>query len=85
MTPEQMKQYDEAFPDGAPAPEYPEPSMQELFDADLVALVKAVRKVVSGHPDSISALTEALDQFEPWLDNDNDPRSMGWVNDRGLP
>jgi hypothetical protein len=31
------------------------------------------------------ALGEALEQFEPWLEEDNDPRSMGWVNDKGLP
>lgn len=27
---------------------------------------------------------EALEVAEVWFD-DNDPRSMGWVNDRGLP
>lgn len=31
------------------------------------------------------ALQQALEQFEPWLDNDEDPRSMGWVDDKGRP
>lgn len=32
----------------------------------------------------VARLRKALEAAEVWFD-DNDPRSMGWVNDRGLP
>jgi hypothetical protein len=63
----------------------------EAFDKDLVALVRAARTLHNAcKRDGIritenDALGEALEQFEPWLEEDNDPRSMGWVNDKGLP
>jgi hypothetical protein len=63
----------------------------EAFDKDLVALVRVARTLHNAcKRDGIritenDALGEALEQFEPWLEEDNDPRSMGWVNDKGLP
>lgn len=61
----------------------------EAFDRDLLALVNAAHDVVSQTLNEacpeIVALKDALEQFEPWLDGDEDPRSMGWVDDRGLP
>jgi len=63
----------------------------EAFDKDLVAMYHAARALVNAcKRDGIRKLEtseaeEALDQFEPWFENDNDPRSMGWVNSKGLP
>ena len=88
--------YDAAFPDTATSyAEYPPPSPQELFDADLVALVKSLNKLVALDAAIIFRTEQAhtawwrmkkdLEQFEPWLETDNDPRSMGWVDDKGRP
>lgn len=95
MTSEQEKEYDTAFPDVMPVENYPPMSSQEMFDADLIALIKNLHRLIK-HDADIIFRTEAahtawwdmkatLEQFEPWLEIDNDPRSMGWVNDKGLP
>jgi len=62
----------------------------ESFESDLLVLVRAARKVSDsftypGAGKDAIALRNALDQFEPWLDNDQDPRSMGWVDSKGRP
>ena len=61
----------------------------EAFNKDLLALVEAVRDVVNQAVNEacpeIVELAAALEQFEPWLEQDEDPRSMGWVDDRGRP
>lgn len=70
----------------------------EAYERDLRALVDAAQIAVS----SMSAETQfiplmdlrrirdglrtALEQFEPWLEADNDdPRANGWVDDKGRP
>lgn len=55
------------------------------YDHDLIDLVTAARAVVNAGPDLYPDLAAALDQFEPWLEEDDDPRSMGWVDDKGRP
>lgn len=65
----------------------------ESFDRDLMALVSALRALLRDMEtprtrratDAWTEARRALDQFEPWLEQDNDPRSMGWVDDRGRP
>lgn len=70
---------------------YAHMSEAEAFDHDLLALVAAARAVGTllwkreDDSEEAKALREALEQFEPWLDQDEDPRSMGWVDDRGRP
>jgi hypothetical protein len=80
---------------------YPPPSMQELFDADMMALVRAVNRYISARRTLVrrgntpseqahverafEALSAAADQADPWFDDNDDPRSMGWVDDRGRP
>jgi hypothetical protein len=87
--------YDEAFPEGAPPEEYPPPSSQELFDADVALLAHQARRLIThcrkhnivisdGALDMTELLEGALDQFEPWMES-NDPRDMGWVDDKGRP
>jgi hypothetical protein len=68
----------------------------EQFNKELVAVVHAARALVNycrranivigehGN-DHTKALDEALDNFEPWLEEDNDPASMGWVGKDGRP
>lgn len=65
------------------------------YDHDLLAVVQALRDMVqcfdvSDAPDHTDheiwvAAKAALEQFEPWLEQDEDPRSMGWVDDKGRP
>ena len=61
----------------------------EAYDNDLLALVSAAHAVVGCTSEhramAIAALDAALQAFEPWLEQDEDPRSMGWVDDRGRP
>jgi hypothetical protein len=68
----------------------------EAFNKDLVAVVHAARALVNycrraniivgehGN-DHTKALDEALDNFEPWLEEENDPAAMGWVGKDGRP
>lgn len=84
----EREKLDEAYAsaDAAPA---------EQYNRDLRALVVAARAVTNGaHFGSPAAmkqahgfLAKALDQFEPWLDEENgdDPRANGWVDDKGRP
>jgi hypothetical protein len=60
------------------------------YDRDLVALVEAAKAVLNNRDPSLAAQIEfalgrAIEQFEPWLEQDEDPRSMGWVDDKGRP
>jgi len=55
----------------------------ERYDKDLIALVNAARQVAEDF--DLRHLREAVEQFEPWLEQDEDPRSMGWVDDKGRP
>jgi hypothetical protein len=63
----------------------------EAYDRDLRALVDAARNVIENWPtsklaDSVNDLEGALEQFEPWLDEQtDDPRANGWVDDKGRP
>lgn len=70
-------------------------SSAEQYNRDLRALTAAARAVTNGRhfgspaamKQALDFLVEALDQFEPWLyeDDDQDPRAMGWVDDKGRP
>lgn len=76
--------FDEAYANVMPA---------EQYNRDLLALVKAARAAVKLHEawaiksDEVKDLVAALEQFEPWLDqeDENDYRGMGWVDDKGRP
>lgn len=67
----------------------------EAYDRDLLDLVQAVRVIVNLHDnpmyvqdrvrEPLANLAAALDKLEPWLEEDDDPRAMGWVDDRGRP
>lgn len=70
----------------------------EQFDADLLTLVQAARIVVSAMSTGTKfipladfqrvkdGLKTALEQFEPWLEErTGDPRTNGWVDDKGRP
>ena len=57
---------------------------------DLLALVRAARALVDSRPIELGdpqllALAAALEQFEPWLEQDETPQSMGWVGKDGRP
>ena len=72
------RQYQEAF---GPA---------DAYDHDLRAFVAAARRLVDAADPSLIMgamfeLETALEQFELWLEEDDDPRSMGWVDDKGRP
>lgn len=80
----------EPAPQAEPAAPTVKQMMAEQFDADLVALVRAAREVVSWTDllafEKVRDLEVALDQFEPWLDQDgDDPRANGCVDDKGRP
>ena len=64
----------------------PELGDAEQYTADLLALVQACRAIgrTSQITREIEQMKAALDKFEPWLEQD-DPRSMGWVDDKGRP
>jgi hypothetical protein len=84
----EAKALDEAYASAADNP-------AEAYNRDLLALVQALRDMVqcfdvSDCPDHTEYQTwldakAALEQFEPWLEQDEDPRSMGWVDDKGRP
>lgn len=67
----------------------------EAYDRDLLALVVAALNLLEHRKKDFldnsvkpySDLAEALVQFEPWLEqeDENDPRAMGWVDDKGRP
>ena len=64
----------------------------EAYDRDLLTLVQAAQAAVKMHAalkvegDEVKDLAAALEAFEPWLEQeDNDPRAMGWVDDKGRP
>jgi hypothetical protein len=94
MTPEQTAQLlaeakalDDAYASAADGP-------AEAYNRDLLALVVAARTVTNaqhfaspeGKKEAMSYLVKALDQFEPWLDEQtDDPRANGWVDDKGRP
>ena len=82
----EVKALDEAYASAGEA---------EAYDRDLLAVVQALRDMVqcfdlSDAPQHNDleiwvAAKAALEQFEPWLEQDEDPRSMGWVDDKGRP
>ena len=70
----------------------------EAFECDMRALVYVAKMVINSADNTgcsddltvvsakaIEDLEKALEQFEPWLEQDNDPRSMGWVDGKGRP
>lgn len=62
----------------------------EGYDRDLLALMAAAEEVTAKYAPThgctaINRLRAALEQFQPWLEQDDDPRSMGWVDDKGRP
>ena len=68
----------------------------ESFDSDLAALVDMCLSPVSCHSDPFTALCavqnwiakvqEAAEVMRVWIEESGqDPRSMGWVDDRGRP
>jgi hypothetical protein len=65
----------------------------ESYDKDLLALVAAARAALAdivappGQPvwPSAVALRAALEQFEPWLEVEETPQQMGWVDSKGRP
>jgi hypothetical protein len=59
----------------------------EDFEADVLALVRAVRDVLKlgiGRPYR-QRMKDAAEAVEVWYEQDDDPRSMGWVDDKGRP
>jgi hypothetical protein len=64
----------------------------EDFEADVLALVRAAREVAQYASDAdsfhlkeaIRVLGEATENVDAWYEDD-DPRSMGWVDDKGRP
>ena len=68
----------------------------EQYNADLLALVATARALVahcevnhiairSPSKNHLNDLTDALEQFEPWLDVEETPQQMGWVDSQGRP
>ena len=63
----------------------------EQYNADLLTLVQAVQAAVKMHEafkvecDEVKDLAAALDQFEPWLEVEETPQQMGWVDSQGRP
>lgn len=58
-------------------------------DRDAKRLIKLVRELVAKLPASeldelVGDVEQACDDFAQYFE-DNDPRSMGWVGDNGLP
>lgn len=79
----EAKALDEAYVSAADMP-------AERYNRDLLALVQAARAVVSrnhrgGDTTTERQLRDALDQFEPWLEAEETPQQMGWVDDKGRP
>ena len=73
-------------------------ALDEAYNHDLLALVQAARIVVSAMSTGAKfiplvdfqrvkdGLKTALEQFEPWLEErTDDPRTNGWVDDKGRP
>lgn len=98
---EHDRQYDEAFPDSdkllaeVKALDEAYASADEAEAYDLLAVVQTLRDIVqcfdlsdaSQHNDLEIwvAVKAALEQLEPWLEQDEDPRSIGWVDDKKRP
>jgi hypothetical protein len=78
MTIDDEKPFELTDSDGTPEP-------GESFEADVAALVKAVR-VYLDDPLTLNreAVEDALENVGAWYEDD-DPRSMGWVDDKGRP
>lgn len=65
------------------------------YDNDLKALIVAAQQVLhtNSNPfqvqdknkEPLQKLREALDKFLPWLEEGEDPRRDGWVDDKGRP
>lgn len=58
------------------------------MEADVVALVSAVRKVLDEagvSTPALMALHRASEQMEPWLEGEGSPSEMGWVDSQGRP
>ena len=66
--------FDEAYANVMPA---------EQYSRDLLTLVKAARQVAEDF--DLRYLMAAVEQFEPWLEPEESPRDMGWVDDKGRP
>lgn len=91
----QQAEYDAAFPDGMPPDSDPGLGMAESFDADVRGMFNALKVLTTApailaflqanDPKALKQAADAVEQFEPWLDHNDDPRSMGWVDDRGRP
>lgn len=81
----------------AEAAAFDEKMQAEAYEKDLRAVVQALWDMVdcfdlSDSPEHNDYATwvgakTAIERFEPWLDGaeEDDPRTMGWVDDRGRP
>lgn len=62
-------------------------SEEDQFNSDVRRLMVAANAALQELPQgsfSYGRLRDALEQLEPWFES-NDPRDMGWVDDRGRP
>ena len=81
----------EAWINECHAQAYDQETEEQQFYGSVQHLLRVVNRVISQRPDCFKikhddfvALIEAAADVEPWFE-DNDPRSMGWVNDKGQP
>jgi hypothetical protein len=79
MTTDDDKPFELTDSDGTPEP-------GESFESDVAALTRAIRKYLDAELRSapLVELFAALENVEAWYEDD-DPRSMGWVDDKGRP
>lgn len=61
-----------------------EPTLEDSIRA-LVRVSRGVLKVIGKDHPLAAGLSDAIDNAEPWLETEDDPRSMGWVGADGLP
>lgn len=76
----ESKALDDAYADAGNSP-------AEAYNRDLLALVQAARDIAANPaPMNVDAMLKALEQFEPWLEEQtDDPVANGWVGKDGRP
>jgi hypothetical protein len=67
--------------------DYPELGEGEAFEGDVRRLLAAVNDVLRHgfEANRREKLVDAAANVDAWYDKEDDPRSMGWVDDRGRP
>lgn len=61
-----------------------EPTLEDSIRA-LVRVSRGVLQVIGKDHPLAAGLSDAIDNAQPWLETEDDPRSMGWVGADGLP